>query len=220
MVPRMNRLPFVAAALTLALAATPAPGPAHATSIQKCQSADGSIGYTDGSCKVFGADSTAISSRLLDTPSDTNAAFAYPEMDRRPGMDGIGMGSAKGRRSPAAGCARTPTQLAMDLRASLAMGDVNRVAESYHWAGMENDQGQRTLDRLQQLVGRTVIDSRYLDASYGGADGMLYASSAMNAPVEAARGTLQLLLGGDDRPGTSSVDFDVHRYAGCYFVSF
>ena len=205
MVPRMNRLPFVAAALTLALAATPAPGPAHATSIQKCQSADGSIGYTDGSCKVFGADSTAISSRLLDTPSDTNAAFAYPEM---------------GRRSPAAGCARTPTQLAMDLRASLAMGDVNRVAESYHWAGMENDQGQRTLDRLQQLVGRTVIDSRYLDASYGGADGMLYASSAMNAPVEAARGTLQLLLGGDDRPGTSSVDFDVHRYAGCYFVSF
>ena len=94
------------------------------------------------------------------------------------------------------------------------------MAESYHWAGMENDQGQRTLDRLQQLVGRTVIDSRYLDASYGGADGMLYASSAMNAPVEAARGTLQLLLGGDDRPGTSSVDFDVHRYAGCYFVSF
>ena len=81
MVPLMNRLPLVAAALTLALATAPAPGPAHATSIQKCQSADGSIGYTDGSCKVFGADSTAISSRLLDTPSDTHAAFAYRGAD-------------------------------------------------------------------------------------------------------------------------------------------
>jgi hypothetical protein len=29
---------------------------------------------------------------------------------------------------------------------------------------------------------------------------------------------LQLVLGGDGR--ASVIDFDVHRYAGCYFVSF
>ena len=31
-------------------------------------------------------------------------------------------------------------------------------------------------------------------------------------------GMLQLVLGGDD--ARSAIDFDVHRYAGCYFVTF
>src|SRR5690606_21216582 len=130
----MNRFPLLAAAMTFALAAAPAPGPAHATSIQKCQSADGSIGYTDGSCKVFGQDSVPISSRLIDMPADTTVAIGYPALDEAGA--GVAMGSIGGRRSPADGCARTPTQLAMDLRASLDLGDVNRVAESYDWAGM------------------------------------------------------------------------------------
>lgn len=208
----MTRFPILAAALTLALSAAPAPGPVHATTLQKCQSADGSIGYTDGSCKVFGDDSVAISSRVIEMPSDTTLAVAYPE------MDAVGMGSASGRRSPADGCARTPTQLAMDLRASLALGDVNRVAESYDWAGMSNEAGQRTLDRLQQLVGRPVLDSRYLDATWGTAGGM-YASAGTQVP-QAGTGTLQLMLGNDDGPGARTIDFDVHHYAGCYFVSF
>ena len=53
------------------------------------------------------------------------------------------------RRGPGSGCARTPTQLAMDLRGALALGDVNRIAESYHWVGMSNKQGQRIMDRLR-----------------------------------------------------------------------
>lgn len=209
----MNRFPLLVAAVTLALAAAPAPGPVHATTLQKCQSADGSIGYTDGSCKVFGADSMAISSRVIDVPGDTTFA-SYPAIDG----NAVATGYAPGRRSPADGCARTPTQLAMDLRASLALGDVNRVAESYDWAGMSNDAGQRTLDRLQQLVGNPVLDSRYLDASYGNA-GMMFASSGMQSPGANA-GMLQLVLGDGDGRGARTVDFDVHRDAGCYFVSF
>ena len=46
------------------------------------------------------------------------------------------------RRSAAAGCARTPTQLSMDLHGSLALGDVNRLAESYHWVGMTQAQSK------------------------------------------------------------------------------
>ena len=218
----MNRYSLLVASLTLALATVPAPGPAHATSIQKCQSADGSIGYTDGSCAVFGNDSTTVSSRLVDEPADTTIAMAYPAMDaaiQGSMAMGSGMGSAMGRRSPADGCARTPTQLAMDLQASLAMGDVNRVAESYHWTGMSNEDGQRTLDRLQRLVGRPVLDSRFLDASYGYAGGALHASLDAG-PMADRAGMLQLLVGDDDGPGADSIDFDVHRYAGCYFVSF
>jgi hypothetical protein len=215
----MKRIPCLAVALTLALAGVPAPGPAHATSLQKCQTGDGSIGYTDGSCKVFGSDSVLVSSHAIQMTADTTVAYGYPGMERGDAVAAIGMGSAGGRRSPADGCARTPTQLAMDLRASLALGDVNRVAESYHWAGMGNEEGQRTMDRLQRLVGHPVLDSRYFDASYGMGDAMMFASAG-NPPADAGGGQLQLLLGDDDGRGADTVDFDVHHYAGCYFVSF
>ena len=213
----MRRFPLLAAALVVALASVPAPAPVHATILQKCQSADGTIGYTDGNCAVFGDDAVAISSRVIDqAPAEPALSTAYPMMDARD--TGISMmGSAPGRRSPADGCARTPTQLAMDLRASLALGDVNRVAESYDWAGMSNEAGQRTLDRLQQLVDRPVLDSRYLAASYGAAGAMYASSAGVRSP---GAGTLQLIVGGDDGPGARTIDFDVHQVAGCYFVSF
>ena len=218
----MNRLPlFAAVALTLACTAIPAPAPLQAaTSLQKCRSADGSIGYTDGSCRVFGNDSTTISSKVLDVPAGpspagfplSGEAFAAAEMSTT---------YAPGRRSPADGCARTPTQLAMDLHASIALGDVNRVAESYDWAGMSNEAGQRTMDRLQGLIGRPVLDSRYLDASIGFGGGMaMLASSDPAAAAAGDAGMLQLLLADGDGGHATSIDFDVHRYAGCYFVAF
>jgi hypothetical protein len=126
---------------------------------------------------------------------------------------------APGRRSPADGCARTPTQLAMDLHASLALGDVNRVAESYHWTGMSSDAARQTMDRLQSLIGRPVLDSHYLDASFGMAGDGMYASASPGAGLDGA-GMLQLVLGGSNAGTASTIDFDVHRNAGCYFVSF
>lgn len=214
----MNRYSLLAAAMTLSLASLPAATPARAatTSVQKCQSADGSIGYTDGNCAVFGNDAVMVSSQVVTTPSSDAVATGAMALAGTAPVTGA---AAPGRRSPAAGCARTPTQLAMDLRASLAMGDVNRVAESYDWAGMSNAQGQRTLDRLQQLVGRPVLDSRFLDAGAGGA--MFYASADAQAPVDAgAAGSLQLLLGNGDGGSALPIVFDVRRDSGCYFVSF
>jgi hypothetical protein len=109
----------------------------------------------------------------------------------------------------------------MDLRGSLALGDVNRIAESYHWVGMSSKAGERTLDRLQHLVGRQVVDSQYYDARIGFADASGFADAATYADASGGNGDagmLQLVLGDD---GTRSlVDFDVHKYAGCYFVSF
>ena len=109
----------------------------------------------------------------------------------------------------------------MDLRASLAMGDVNRVAESYHWVGMSSREGEHTLDRLQALTGKPVVDSHYFDAQLGmaaldGADAGVLASNAPDIGGDA--GMLQVVLGDDG--SRSAIDFDVHRYAGCYFVTF
>ena len=101
----------------------------------------------------------------------------------------------------------------MDLHGALALGDVNRVAESYHFAGMAADAGERTLDRLRQLVGRPVLDSNYYAASIG--DG----ATLLAGPGDGNAGMLQLVLGSADG-GVAAIDFDVRRYAGCYFVSF
>jgi len=212
----MHRSLLASLAATLLLVMSPLVVPVQATSaILRCQSPDGTLVYTDKACSAFGAKAAPISGNLLTRIyrdeshfDDADAAVALPEV---------------ARRDPSAGCARTPTQLAMDLRASLAMGDVNRVAESYHWVGMSTREGERTIDRLQALTGKPVVDSHYFDAqiqmaSLDDAGVDPEATGAGASAVAGEAGMLQLLLGDDG--SRSAIDFDVHRYAGCYFVTF
>ena len=211
----MNRFAFFSAALVAALAAVPMPMPASASgALMRCRAPDGTIGYTDKSCAAIGAVAVPV-------PGDLLTRIVREQAGAPDGLQIAGRGLAAapvspqvpGRRSPASGCARTPVQLAMDLHGALALGDVNRVAESYHFAGMSSEAGERTLDRLRGLVGRQVIDSQYFDATIAAG------ATLLAGPGDGAAGMLQLLLADPDG-GASAVDFDVHRYAGCYFVSF
>lgn len=209
----MYRSLLASLAATLLLVAAPMPVPVQATSaILRCQSPDGTLVYTDKACSAFGAKAAPLSGNLLTRIYRDESHFADDEADAAGPLPDVA------RRDPSAGCARTTTQLAMDLRASLAMGDVNRVAESYHWVGMSSREGAHTIDRLQALTGKPVIDSHYFDAqiqmaSLDGA-GIDPGASAMGGGA----GMLQLVLEDDGSP--SAIDFDVHRYAGCYFVTF
>jgi hypothetical protein len=223
----MYRSLFAGFAATLVLCAAPAAAPVQATSaILRCQSTDGSLVYTDKACSAFGGRSLPISAELLARIARDEARNADATID--PGMPGSVAALPISRRSASSGCARTPTQLAMDLRGSLALGDVNRVAESYHWVGMSSRQGERTLDRLQGLTGKTVVDSHYFDAQISMSpslsampDASLLAASDASG-IGGDAGMLQLVLGDDAaRSATQSViDLDVHKYAGCYFVTF
>jgi hypothetical protein len=216
----MYRSLLASLATALLLVAAPMTVPVRATSaILRCQSPDGTLVYTDKACSAFGAKAATISGNLLtriyrdeshfaDADADADAADALPEV---------------ARRDPSAGCARTPTQLAMDLRASLAMGDVNRVAESYHWVGMSTREGEHTIDRLQGLTGKPVLDSHYFDAqiqmaSLDDAGVNPEVTEAGESAIGSEAGMLQLVLGDDG--SRSAIDFNVHRYAGCYFVTF
>jgi hypothetical protein len=214
----MNRSFLAALTATMLLSVAPATAPAHATTaIARCQSPDGTSVYTDRACTAFGAKPLPLPGQLLSR--------IYREQARQDdGVDGATNSIpvvATARRPATGGCARTPTQLAMDLRGSLAMGDVNRVAESYHWVGMSSREGERTLDRLQHLIGKPVLDSHYFDAQIAAASissmpdagSSLVASSDASSAGEA--GMLQLALADN-----SVVDFDVRKYAGCYFVKF
>ncbi|HEV8694626.1 MAG TPA: hypothetical protein VGQ93_10685, partial [Lysobacter sp.] len=115
-----------------------------------------------------------------------------------------------GRRPAAAGCARTPRQLSMDLIGSFALHDVNRVAESYHWAGMSQRQAMPVMWQLERLAGQPLADARFLAAWIGPGD-----LTPQEVPSDS--GLMQLVFGGD---GARVIDFEVRRYSGCYFITF
>jgi hypothetical protein len=228
----MNRIAMLSTTLAAAIAAMPAPMPAEAADdgpILRCVSPDGTIGYTDRSCAVFGAEAVPMDPELAARiASDrayaadfTDDAYAAPQDD----ADGFDAASATlaqaapGRRSPASGCARNPAQLANDLEASVALGDVNRIAESYHFAGMSTAAGERVLDRLQRYAGRVVVESRYFGGVQAAPDVAGPDAAAWNANA-GGPATVRLVLAGNDGRTASSLDLDVERYAGCYFVRF
>jgi hypothetical protein len=208
----MNRL-VPLASVFLALLSVPASPVALATTgIMKCANPDGSTVYTDRACRP-GSTAVPISGQLLtriarDEARSGNAIDASP-----PGAIPVGP-----RRSVADGCARTARQLQMDLRAAIALGDVNRIAESYHWVGLSTREGERVLDRLQRMARQPVADAHYFDAVIASPldPEAVEIASADTGPGSA--GMLQLQLGGGT--GASVVDLDVERYAGCYFVKF
>lgn len=212
---------LVAAAVGAVAVSAPPPASAS-TAIQRCLSADGTFAYTDKGCATLGAQALPMPRELehriaLDDGAQSGAGVDPDGADAAPTR----RAAAPGRRSPASGCARSPRQLAADLRASLALGDVNRLAESYHWAGMSERSGARTLERLERLSRREVVDTNYYGngdrALSGFADAGTLLASAGSRDAGASAGVMELVLGGGAR---SVVDFDVHRYAGCYFVAF
>jgi hypothetical protein len=208
----------LAVMLVLLLSAAPAAAPVQATTaIQRCASADGTMVYTDTACSALGATNVAIPGALLTRIAREEARFASSADDEA--TTPAAMPSSPGRRPPASGCARTPTQLAMDLRSSLVLGDVNRVAESYDWRGMSSADGRRIMDRLQRLIGKPVLDSHYFDAQIGmgnTVDGGSLLASTSGTGGDA--GVLQLVLGAD--ASRTAIDFDVHKTMGCFFVRF
>lgn len=206
-----------AAALTLLAASMPIATPVNAgTGIQRCQAADGTTVYTDKPCSVHGAAAMPMSGDLLTRIAREEAmAEAHYDLvaDARQPLAAV---TAPGRRSLAAGCARSATQLAMDLRGAFALGDINRIAESFQWAGMTHRQGQSGMERIDRLNDAPLVDARYLDATIGPGGLQLADASASTANTNA--GVMQLWFG--EGGAQRIVDLDVKRYQGCYFVAF
>ncbi len=212
----MKSLSLTTFALTLLAASLPLTLPVQAgTAIQRCQAADGSVVYTDQACALLGAAPRPLPgevlSRVIRAATDTAPS---PEFARDATVpDSITTAITTTRRSPTAGCARTPTQLAMDLRGSLALRDINRLAESYHWVGVTQAQSQPLMHRLERMAQQPLDDARYFDAEIG-AGGMQWADAGTHY---SSGGVMQLQFGG---ASPQVLDLEVERYAGCYFVRF
>lgn len=187
------------------------PPAAHSgTTLQRCEAADGVTVYTDQACAAIGAIARPMSAELLTRVAREQAPG--------PGLQPAGMSAAVAADSTARralGCARSTTQLAIELEGAIALGDVNRLAESYHWAGLSHANGQRILQQLDALASQPLAQAHYLDARIGGD---LHYASAGESGVGGSAGAMQLIVG--DEVARSVTRFDVERYHGCYFVRF
>lgn len=196
----------VATAFALALISA-APRTADAsTGIARCAMSDGTYAYTDTACNHLGGRHHALPAEVLnrirrDQRRESQRTGKPMESD---GLLAATPG-APARRPPGRGCAATPGQLAVDLRMALATGDVNRIAESFDWAGMGHAQAMRAMARIERLGGLVLVDADYFDGSLGPTAGT------------GDTGTLQVVL--HDAGVAKVADFDVRRDSGCYFVS-
>lgn len=196
---------------TLALVRSPDALATGDAVLQRCEAADGHAVYTDKPCAMFRAQPTRISDDLslrlaLDNARDADRA---PATGLHADASAPLQTSNPGRRSLAAGCARSPGQLSRDLVGAFALRDVNRIAESYYWVGLSHRQSLPVMKQLERLSAKPLADARFLSAWIGSGE---VAASAI--PDDG--GLMQLVFAGD---GGRIVDFEVRRYAGCYFIS-
>ena len=211
----MRRPFFLFLFLLFASLAMPRPLLAAPPAIQACVTQDGGAVYTDKPCRTLGAQSIPMRGELMNRIAREQAREAVVsgvEVSYLPSMDEASMADARhaiGRRSAAGGCARSPRQLAMDLRGAVALGDVNRIAESFHWVGMSSRGANATMQRLSKLAKRPLVDAQYYGAFMASAGGETHGGSG---------GVLQLQFGGNSLATVQ--DLDVERYHGCWFVRF
>lgn len=198
--------------LVLSIVPSPDAGAAGDSIIQRCEIDDGSAVYTDKPCAMFQARPTRLS-------DDLSIRLAMAEAAEEAAASTSSLGSYRdaseplytpqpGRRSPASGCARSPQQLSSDLMGAFALHDVNRIAESYHWVGMNQRQALPVMKQLERLSSRRLAHARYL--------GAWIASSDASTPATPADSGLMQLVFAD---GPRIVDFPVRRYSGCYFIA-
>ena len=211
-------------ALALAVAAAltaPAAGDVQAayTGIQKCRAPDGTALYTDKPCDQFGAAPAAMSSelgmRLVTEQAHAVQAGIEADSNFDTAILPPAHGTPTGRRSLADGCARTPTQLAMDVQAAAGLRDVNRLAESYHWVGMTHRQAMPVLQRLEEMTRGRVLAAQFHASAMG--MGLQFADGS-GEMMEPAAGTLLVSLQHDG--GMRTMQLNVEQYAGCYFARF
>ena len=200
--------PLIIAAATLALIGSSFATGATSEGIQRCSAPDGSFIYTDKPCGSHGARPSPLSGELLTRLARADAGIDAPStLGYRDASEPLAEPVAA-RRSLSGGCARSPRQLSADLVGAFALGDVNRIAESYHWTGMQHRQAISVMQRLESLSSRPLSEARFLAAWVGSGD-----TSVDEIPADS--GLMQLVFAGDS---LHVVDAQVRRYSGCYFI--
>jgi hypothetical protein len=213
--------------LLLATALLAAPALTHhaevqASPIQRC-AAGGSVIYTDKACRSLGAQPVAMSGELIRSLARAAVANGQDPEEVVPGSKGPApeeVAAAQAylaARRNGAGCARSPDQLQLLLRGAIALHDVNKIASVYNWAGMSTASAPGILTRLESLGHSPVMSTQYYNATFGDAAlATMSMTPVAMRPAANGAGYLQLVQSG----GEQVTEFEVHKLAGCYFISY
>ena len=166
--------------------------------VQKCVAQDGQVTYTDLACPG-GQQAAALPKQL--SSALTTAAGAASEWGAP--AEAMRETPRRGPRVGSGGCSRSVAELQADLAFAFASRDINRIAESYHWNGVEQKQARVVLDRLDSMARQRISGSDY----FGGSLGSAFADDGM--------GQLQWATAGGGR-----VPLQVTRQNGCYLAHF
>ena len=204
----MNAVPISTVVVAVAALLSPGAVPAGtSSSLQRCESSDGEVVYTDRACATLGARSLPLPSELLSRIAREEAAYTSGiDFADPPAVANVG------RRSPTSGCARNKRQLTMDIQGSLALHNVNRLAESYHWVGKSHREARQHMLRLERMATQRLQDAKLFHAQMG-SGATQFAGAGTTSP---GTGVVQLTLGNGAMQ--EIVDLEVMRYSGCYFV--
>lgn len=130
---RRRARPTVAIAIAIsawiALPAAPDGVPQAQAQVRRCTTADGGTVFTDRLCSEVDAEERI--------PRDEPGATPRPYRG---------------------GCARTLQDLIYQVSSAIDARDANRLATTYHWAGMSTRTGYAVIGQLDRIVQRSLVD--------------------------------------------------------------
>jgi hypothetical protein len=107
--------------------------------MHRCVDASGAPVFTDRRCDSIGAS---------DAPPDVPPPSV-----------------ASARITSVRSCARSKADLLEGVRNAFEVRDVNRLADYYHWTGMDGATGYRLMDRLEAMTRRPFIDAQLVSSA-------------------------------------------------------
>jgi hypothetical protein len=129
---RRARLPVliaIAVAAWIAMPATPAWIPQAQAQVRRCTTADGGTVFTDRLCSE------------VDATEQVQRAEAGTPL-----------------RPYRGGCARTLQDLIHEVTSAIDARDGNRLATTYHWAGLSTRTGYSVIEQLDRIAQRPLVD--------------------------------------------------------------
>lgn len=184
------RLPAVPLPTILLLAIFAWPGPA-ASEVRRCVMPGGDVVHTDRSCSSLGA--VEQSRRHDDAPVSTHLYY--------------------GR------CAATLPDLLYEVTNAIDGRDVNRLAASYHWPGLSGNAANATMDRLDAIAARPLLDVRIVTRDIPGAPvDPLAVGAAPAADARVAPTGLRVEQLREDGTTPVTTQFSLRRHLDCWWV--
>jgi hypothetical protein len=160
-----------------------------AAEVRRCAVPGGNVVYTDRSCRSLGAVELPP-----EAPTQVEANRLY-----------------HGR------CAATLPDLLYEVTSAIDSHDVNRLAAAYHWPGMSGRAANATLDRLDAIASRQLLDLRVVTADVpvqGAEPDDPYATPEVRVVPTGLRAE-QVQADGTTRVSTH---FSLRRHLDCWWV--